>query len=360
MAAFGDLLRLARQLRGFTQKRTADDLGVAQAVLSRLENGLIEPEVGFVTRASKTFDLPESFFEIGDTVYGPPVSVHTMLRGKMSEVSARDVDMITAELNVRLFHLRRFLENVDYNPVSNLPTLDIEQYESATHIASVVRAHWKISTGPITNLTRLLEKAGIIVGESSFHGASVSGVTFSASGCPPIVLVNKNHPADRLRFTLAHELGHLVMHRFPTAGMEDEANQFASAFLLPPKEMKEVFRGRKITLELLASLKKEWRVSMQSLLMAAQSTKCLNENQARYLWQQISSRGWRTKEPASLDFSPDRPTVLPSIIDAHVKELGLAHSEVIEMSRVKEWEFKELYGSHDDGQPQRPRIRIIN
>ncbi|RWQ44759.1 XRE family transcriptional regulator [Mesorhizobium sp.] len=359
MATFGDLLRLARQLRGFTQKKASDDLGIAQAVLSRMENGLVEPDPQFIERAASVFDLPAEFFSIQDTVYGPPVSVHTMLRGKKSEVSARDVDMITAELNIRLFHLRRFMENVDLNPANELPVLDVEVYGSIPKIASVVRSHWKVVNGPMKNLTLLMEKAGIIVGESSFHGAPVSGVTFAAPGRPPLILVNRDHPADRLRFTLAHELGHLVMHRFPTARMEDEANQFASAFLLPPQEMVEAFRGRKVTLELLASLKKEWRVSMQSLLMSAQSLNAISDNQARYLWQQISARGWRTREPAALDFSFDAPTVLPSILRSHLDDLGFDVAELVQMSRVREWEFRELYGSLDRNEPTRPRLRIV-
>lgn len=360
MASLGDLLRLARQLRGFTQKQAAKSLGIAQAVLSRMENGLIEPDADFIDRASVVFDLPKDFFQISDTVYGPPVSVHTMLRGKKSEVSARDVDMITAELNVRLFHLRRFMENVDFNSVNELPVLDIEMYDSASKVASIVRAHWKVPSGPIKNLTRLLERAGVVVGESNFHGASVSGVTFAAPGKPPIVLLNRDHPADRLRFTLAHELGHLVMHRFPTPSMEDEANEFASSFLLPPNELREAFRGRRITLELLASYKKEWRVSMQSLLMSAESLGALQKNQARYLWQQISAKGWRTREPASLDFPFDPPTVLPTMIKSHMDDLGFDIVELAKLARVHEGEFRELYGSFSHDTPTRPRLRIVN
>lgn len=360
MASFGDLLRLARQLRGFTQKKTAESMGLAQAVLSRLENGLIEPDAAVIQRAGRVFELPEAFFESQDTIYGPPVSVHTMLRGKKSEVTARDVDMITAELNIRLFHLRRFLENVDISPVNEIPRLDIEEAESVERIAATVRAHWKIPSGPIKNLTRLMERAGIVVGLSDFRGAAVSGVTFSAPGQPPIVLINKDHPADRLRFTLAHELGHLVMHRFPTPGMENEANQFASAFLIPPHEIKDALRGRKITLALLASLKKEWRTSMQSILMAAHRARCLTDNQNRYLWQQLSSRGWRTREPASLDFPVDTPSVLPTIIRAHMETLGFEKSELVKICRVGEAEFDRLYGLYAEDQPSRPTLRIVN
>lgn len=361
MANVGDLVRLARNFRGFTQKETSEKLSIAQAVFSRIENGLVEPDDAFIKRVAKVFDVPIEFFQVNDTVYGPPVSVHAMLRGKSSEVTKRDVDRITAELNIRLMHIQRFQENVDYDPPNEIPIMDVEQYGSINKIADIVRAHWKITDGPIRNLTRIMEKAGIIIGLSDFHGASVSGVTFSAPGRPPIVLVNRHHPADRLRFTLAHELGHLILHRFPTPDMENEANQFASSFLLPPAELKQVFRGRKITLALLASLKKEWRVSMQSLLMSASATNSITKNQARYLWQQISAKGWRTREPASLDFEFDAPTVLPSMIQAHLDDLGFDLTELLKLSRINEGDFKQFYGDFSDNiEKARPRLRIVS
>ncbi len=361
MANVGDLVRLARNFRGFTQKKASIKLSIAQAVFSRIENGLVEPDEEFIRNAARAFNLPVEFFQISDTVYGPPVSVHAMLRGKSSEVTARDVDMITAELNIRLMHIRRFQENVDYDPPNEIPIMDVEQYGSINKIANTVRAHWKIVDGPIRNLTQIMERAGIIIGLSDFHGASISGVTFSAPGRAPIVLVNRHHPADRLRFTLAHELGHLVLHRFPTSDMENEANQFASSFLLPPSELKQVFRGRKITLALLASLKKEWRVSMQSLLMSASATNSVTKNQARYLWQQISSKGWRTREPASLDFEFDAPTVLPTMIRAHLDDLGFDLTELLKLSRVNEDDFEHFYGEFVDKEVNtRPRLRIVS
>ncbi len=355
----GELLRLARQLRGWTQSRTAEALGVAQAVLSRLENGLIEADVDLLRRAATAFGLPADFFTIGDPVYGPPVSVHAMLRGKKSEVSARDIDMITAELNLRLFHLTRFMESVEVRRVNDLPTLDVEEFDSVEKIAALVRAHWKVPRGPIRNLVRLVEKAGVIVGMSDFHGAPVSGVTFAAPGRPPLVLLNQTHPADRLRFTLCHEVGHLVMHRFPTADMEREAYRFASAFLLPPDEMRQAFAGRKVTLSLLASMKPEWRASMQSLLMRAKALGCVSDTQNRYLWQQISARGWRMREPAALDFEPEAPTVLPSIISAHLNDLGYSIQELAHVVRLTPAEFASLYQVDIEDKPERPRLRIV-
>ena len=360
MATHGELLRLARQLRGYTQKETALTLGIAQAILSRAENDLIDIDEGLRQNAARAFSLPQEFFETSDPVYGPPVSVHTMLRGKKSQVSARDVGMISAELNVRLFHLRRLFENVDFDPVDEVPMLDIESMGSVERVAATVRVHWKIPSRPIKNLTRLLERAGVVVGFSDFRGAAVSGVTFSAPGFPPLILINSSHPADRLRFTLAHELGHLVMHRFPTPEMEHEANHFASAFLLPPDELRDVLHGRKITLSLLASLKREWRMSMQSILMAAHRLGCISDNQNRYLWQQFSLKSWRIREPASLDFPVDRPSVLPTIIRSHLESLGFKKEELIRMCRINEKEFDRLYGMYEEVKESRPMLRIVN
>lgn len=358
MSTPGDMLRIARQRLGFAQKDAALILEVTQPVLSRLENGISEPDESLLRVASRVYDIPKSFFNIREPVYGPPVSVHPMLRAK-SDVTARDMDMITAELNIRVFHLRQFLEAVDFEPSASVPILDVEQYGSPSKIAAVVRAHWGIPNGPLRNLTGLMERAGIIVGHSDFRGASVSGVTFRISGKPPLVLINEAHPSDRMRFTLAHELGHLVMHRFPTPQMEQEANEFASALLMPEAEIRAAFKGRKIGLELLASLKPEWKVAMQALLMRVSSLELISPNQSRYLWQQISARGWRTREPADLDFQPEEPKVLPAIIRAQFSELGYSLSELAAIANVNETEFAKYYGNVTSSESNKPKLRIV-
>jgi Zn-dependent peptidase ImmA (M78 family) len=247
------------------------------------------------------------------------------------------------------------LRGVDFAPRSNVPALDVEQYGSPEKIASTVRSHWGVPSGPIKNLTRVAERAGVIVGTSAFGGASVSGATFRV----PIVLLNELYPADRMRFTLAHELGHLVMHRFPTPDMESEANQFASAILMPENEIRAAFRGRKITLEVLAALKLEWKVAMQALLMRVSALGLIEPNQSRYLWQKISARGWKLKEPPELEFPQETPRVLPSIIKSHLEDLGYSKKELAGLLRIYEDEFEKMYGMPPPHEPLRPRLRVV-
>jgi Zn-dependent peptidase ImmA (M78 family) len=169
-------------------------------------------------------------------------------------------------------------------------------------------------------------------------------VTFSAPGVPPLIVLNSEQPADRLRYTLAHELGHLVMHRFPSPNMEDEANIFASSLLMPREDIKPHFVGRRIDLALLAAMKPEWKVAMQALLMRATALNAVTKHQAQYLWKQISARRLRLREPPELDFAPERPTVIASMLRVHVDSLGYSLAELAALLHVQERELATLYG----------------
>lgn len=352
-----DMLRLARQRRGFQQTEAARLLGVDQSLLSRMENGLVEVRTEIVAKAAQVYDLPIGFFEQREPVYGAPVSVHPMWR-KKADVTARELDCVIAELNFRIMHLRKFFEGAEIKNTSDVPRMDIEEYGDPEKIAAMVRAHWRIPSGPVRNLTTLVEKAGALVAHSSLGDASISGVTFSVPGMPPLIVLNSEQPADRMRFSLAHELGHMVMHRFPTPDMEQEANAFAVALLMPTADIRPYFVGRRIDLALLASLKPEWRVSMAALLMRAHKLSFLSENQYRYLWKQISARGYRLREPPELDFERERPELLGQIIRLHIDILGYTPAELSSLLCVHEREFRSLYQWEDESD-KRTRLTII-
>jgi Zn-dependent peptidase ImmA (M78 family) len=353
-----DLLRVARQLRGFQQGDAAERLGISQAMLSRIENKLSGFSGDLLDRAADVYEMPRAFFVQTDPVFGAPVSVHPMWR-KKAAVSAREMEQIVAELNVRLMHLRRLLQAVEVSATYQLPSLPIDEFDSVERIAGLVRAQWQLPAGPVQNLTRALEAAGVVVVHSEMAGSVVDGVTFSAPGLPPLVVLNVNQPADRMRFTLAHELGHLVMHRSqPTQDMEQQANEFASHFLMPAKDIRPSF-GRRVDLRLLAELKPLWRVSMASLLMRARSLDLLAYNQERYLWQQFSIAKIRQSEPPELDFPSEKGTVLPELIDAHISQLGYSISDLAGMMHLQPRELSSLYGLSIVPKTQPVHLRIV-
>ena len=354
-----NLLRTARQLRGLQQGEAAARLGISQAMLSRFENQLANLVDDILDRAAKAYDLPRSFFLQTDPVLGAPVSVHPMWR-KKSNVAAREMDQIVAEVNLRLMHLRRLLQAVEVEATQELPKLPIDEFKGdAERIAGLVRAQWQMPVGPVRNLTRILEAAGIIVVHSTLGGSAVDGVTFRAPGLPPLVVLNIEQPADRMRFTLAHELGHLVMHHSqPTQNMEQEANEFASAFLMPTRDIRPYFT-RRIDLRLLAELKPVWRVSMASLLMRARSIGLLAYNQERYLWQQFSMAKIRQSEPPELDFPVEAPTVLPDLVDAHIRQLGYTIADLGSLLHVQPSDLASLYGLTLMQEAKAPHLRLV-
>lgn len=358
MTTAGKMLRLARQLRGFQQGDAAAALGVPNAELSRVETGLKEPSPELVTAAIGLFKLPSAFFEQTETIYGAPVSVHPMWR-KKSDVPAGELHQLVAELNVRVMHLRRLLEATDIEPARPLPRFDADAYHNDPEaIANLVRRFWQIPSGPISNLTSIVEEAGIIIAHSDFAGSEISGVTFQVPGLPPLIMLNSDQPSDRMRFTLAHELGHIIMHRFPTPNMEQEANEFASCFLVPTEDAKPYFIGRRVDLRLLAALKPEWRVSMAALVFAAKRAGALNESQAQYIWKQFNVQKIKLREPPELDFPIELPHTLSELINLHMSDLGYSIADLAAVMRLNDDEVTRFYSIALPGQSENKKAHL--
>jgi len=324
-----------------SQADLSSSSGVSQGNISKLENGLIDSADDVVEMIASALNFPSSLFHELDRIYGLPVSVHPMYR-KRSSVGQRSLDKLEAELNLRLMHVRRLLKSSDLSPEFSLPELDIEDYGSPEEIANLVRRTWLLPSGPLSNLVESVERAGCIVSLCDFSNKSVDGVTVNAPGTPPCIFLNRNQPADRQRFSLAHELGHIVMHRVPTPTMEDEANKFASELLLPSKEVKPHLTG-KLTIQRLAALKPMWRVSMQALLFKAGELNCITANQKKYLWIQMSRSGYRRQEPKELDFPPEQPLILPELIRIHLEDLGYKISDLSRFLHVYEDDMLSMH-----------------
>jgi Zn-dependent peptidase ImmA (M78 family) len=353
------LLRVARQRLGFSQGEAAERLAVPQTSLSRYETGVAIPPDEFIARAASMYDMPISFFRQADNVFGAPVSVHPMWR-KKHDVTVREIDRIVAELNVRAMHLRRMLEAVEYTPQSNVPRLDLEDYHGdIERVASLVRAHWLLPSGPIENLTAAVERAGIVVMYSPMGGSAVSGVTVSVPGLLPMVVLNSDQPADRSRFTLAHELGHLVMHHFPNPNMEVEANEFASALLMPKNEITIALRGRRIDMATLAALKPEWRVSMQAILYRAQSLGLIEKQKAAWLWRKFAMDRLKMREPVSLDFPRETPGVVDRMLRLHLDNFGYSPSQLAKIVHANDNLLAEYYDLSAQPSVQGMRLRVV-
>lgn len=340
-----ELVQVARHLRKMSQTELAKRAGITQGYISKIEQGIKQPDDTNVEKLAEALKLPTSFFYQQDRIYGLPVSVHPMFR-KKTKVGVKTLDSIQAELNLRIMHLRRLIKAVELEAELPLPDFDIDEYQGDTEeIASLLRRTWLIPRGPIKNLTEYAEKAGVLVIDNEFEGSDIDGVTLVVPGLPPCIFLNPGRPADRRRFTLAHELGHLLMHRVPTPTMEDEANAFASALLMPATDIAPQLKD--VTFAKLASLKRIWRVSMAALLMRAKALGKISSNQSSYLWRQMAP--YRRKEPEQLDFPAEMPAVFPELIRLHIEELGYSISELATLLHLTVDDITQFYRLRDRG-----------
>jgi len=336
-----ELLALRRRMLGLGQIQLAERAGIAQGTLSKLEQGLRPATDDLIEKLGTALNCPVSFFCRAERVYGAPLSAHAMFR-KHAATGQKVIDRLIAEVNVRIGHIRTLLESADIAPELPFPHYDLDDFNGdAAQIARNVRRAWYMPAGPINDLTEYAERAGCIVTICDMSDVGVDGISYRLAGLPPLIFLNKRRPADRQRFSLAHELGHLVMHDYPTPTMEEEADRFASEFLMPADDIGPYLGD--LTLEKAAYMKPFWKVSMAALIVRAGSLNRIDSGKSQWLWRQMSSRGYRTQEPSALDFPPEQPSVMKGLIDNLTNNLGYSQDDLVGALNLHLDELAQLY-----------------
>jgi len=336
-----ELIGLRRRMLSLSQAELSARSGITQGTLSKVEQGIKEANEDLVTRLAMALECPETFFYQTEREYGPPMSAHAMFR-KKAAIGQKVLDKVIAELNVRIGHLRKFLSTVEFSPELPFPQYDVEDFHGDIGaIADNVRRAWLVPRGPLRSLTEYAERAGVLVIHCDMEAAKIDGVSYRILGLPPIVFLNRNQPADRLRFSLAHELGHLVMHSYPSANMEQEANQFASALLMPASDIGPELLG--LTIEKAAYMKPLWKVSMASMIYRAAELNKIDRYKAEYLWRQMATRGFRMREPQAVDFPPEQTSLIEALVNNLMKEMGYTTRELSELLHLHYDELALMY-----------------
>lgn len=348
-----EMMVLARELRGLTQSELATRAGVSQGHLSKIEHGGIAPNGKVLADLADALDLPERFFYLQDRVYGPSVS--ELYHRKRKSASQKALDRLHANINVHRMTLARFLRSLE-TPAVNIPRHDPDEFNGdIEEIARAVRAAWQLPKGPVKHLLAAIEDAGAVVFRFDFGTPLVDAVSWWLPSMPPMIFLNDIMPADRERLTVAHELGHLVMHQAARPEIEDEANAFAREFLMPANEIRPYLRDA--SLATLANLKPYWRVSMQALLVQAQRTTAINDGRSEYLWAAISKAGYKRREPPELDFPKEPISTLAQLVTSHVHDLDYTLDDFAKLFPMKAHELAQRYNI----QPKRaaPTLRVV-
>ena len=338
------MVTLAREFRGLTQEQLGHAIGVTQAKIAKIEGGL-QPELTgpHAELLSAALDFPGSFFQQNEELLGWGSSAYYYR--KKASITASDRKRIQGQVNLSRIHIKKFLQSVEIESTRELPLLDLDDYSgSPIQAARAMRSYWSLPDGPIKNMTSLLESAGVIIVPINFGTNSMDATSIRLTELPPIIFINSMMPGDRCRWTLAHELAHLLMHQVPNEMMEDQADTFVSEFLLPELELLPQFsRIGKIRLQDLANLKPYWKVSMQALLMRASHLNKLTKSESQYLWMQIGKLNYRTHEPHPL--VKEEVKTYPSMVRFFEKELNYSREEMASLLNVSPSLVESLHGA---------------
>lgn len=341
------MIALARESRGISQKDLAKRLGVTQAAVSKLESGQIQAVGGLINSLAEALSYPPTFFTRQYEIYPPGMGFYR----KHKTLPVKTANRIEAALNIYRLHVSQLLISAEIE-FTQIPECDVDEYGSAQEVARAVREYLKLPRGPIGNVTDILESMGIIVVPFDPRTRLFSGVSMLVNTESYVVLVNSQMPGDRFRWTLIHELAHIVMHRLPSETMEKEADEFTGEFLMPYEELAQDITN--LTVEKLVALKKRWKVSIYGILTHGHKTGLISDWHHRQLVLELAKHGiTRAHEPRELDFPIDQPGLLPELLDFHLNELTYSLSELSDIVGLYESEFLQIY------KPTLPQTQLV-
>lgn len=349
---YGERLRSARMYRGLTLTELAKRTEISKQSLSLYENDNNTPDYMKVRLLASELNFPYDYFFQKDS-YAAKTET-TYFRSLASATKKdRTAQSIKLEYVAKMYEI--LLEFISF-PEMNLPSVDFvgcddvfeceneDAIQEIEDIAAQVRKYWDIGTGPIKDLQYLLEKNGIIVtgfdtNEDKIDAFSQRTIV-AGNDIYFIAVALGNRPEGRIRFDMAHELGHILLHPWSEdleaitkdefKARERQANMFASAFLLPRDSFGKDIASYPTDLKYYQFLKNKWKVSIQAMIYRIHQLGIMSDNQYQYLMRQVSKNGWRIKEPGDVPYSLNE-NIFQGAIDLLIEQNVLTAKEILDL-----------------------------
>lgn len=314
LVRFGQRLLRARKAAGLSMKALAEQVGLSANAIKKYEHGINMPTSTNLLKLSRALDVRTEYF------FRP---VNITLQGveyrKRSGTSKALLDQVTGDVMDQAERWAELLalypDSVEPVPKFALPDGLPQLVTSDTEIEALavqMRDIWALGLNPIPDMVDTLEARGIqVITTDVATNKQVDGLAGSL-GATPVIVISSHYPGDRQRLTLAHELGHLVLHgRLPADINEEKAcNRFAGAFLLPEAALRRQLGTHRNAIEPreLYMLKHEFGISMAAILMRLRQCNIISQGLYKQTYIMFSGSGWRTTEPG--DPYPQEQTIL--------------------------------------------------
>lgn len=330
-------LTLARQLEGLRKSELAARLGKSSTAVAAWETGTKRPTAANISELALSLGVTPDFFGPRGTPADSESPIPHFRSLRSTSQRARDQAFAYGLLAVDVAEALE--KHVEFPEVS-VPEFEVAPddgegapEEAARHL----RSQWGLGDGPLKHLVRLLENHGVLVVFSPPATSAVDAYSFESASRPVVVLNPTKRDYYRQRFDVAHELGHLVMHRDAEPGgrtVEDQANRFASELLMPADVLRDLLPTamNARAWDLLGSLKEQWGVSIQALLFRARRLGCIGDVTYRNAVITLTQRGWRRNEPG-LIAAQEQPSMLPRSVELLDSE-GIDRDSLVGQART--------------------------
>ena len=336
-------LRLARTFLGMALAELGERVGASRQFIHQFESKVREPNADMLNALAAVLLVEKEFFS-------RPVSQNIPQEAcnfrKLESSRVKDIEQVIAHGEL-LAELLRALERDLEFPAPNFPRYEVSSLLDAEHAAQQARLHWELTVDrPIVSTIRVAETAGAVV--VKFPGVSSEIDALSISGERPIIIrSSEKEKPSRLRFDIAHEIGHLVMHskRRPEHEFAElQANRFASSFLLPAKVFSREFpRGRRLDWQAIFAIKRTWNVSAQAIIRRAFDLGLIDAAQYKSGNVFISKQGYRRHEPYEAE-QTEAPEVLRAALIAMQEGDGQLPKDVARQLNIQPVLLGKLLG----------------
>jgi len=313
----------------------AEHIKCNQSAIAHFETNRTLPSDEILTAIAQATGVLPSFFE-SEPTHG--FSLGSLSYRRRRSLSKKE-EAKAYQYAFVMYEQARFLAQKLHLAPLRLPHIS----EKPSLSARVTRASLGlVPDKPISRLVNTFEYNGGLVFVTPFSMSKIDAFSGWATLDidRPIIITSCNIPGDRMRFSIAHEIGHLVMHGAPKGtmlAMEKEANAFAAEFLMPEDAIRADLLIP-ITLTSIAQLKPRWGVSMQALIYRAHDLKIITDRQYRYLFEQLSAKGWRTREPSNLDIPLEAPQAFSKMIQSAYQSIEAYADDVgLKPAVVSDW-----------------------
>jgi transcriptional regulator len=331
----GDILKQLRLLYGMTRKELATKLDITEQAIWQFEKNEISPKTSVKLKMTNLFGVRSDYFSQMSS--NSNFDMTSVAFRNEAENTRKATDIQEAYLNA-LDSLVVYLESIVTIPnqkiIDLVNTLSQKEQDNASleEIALFVREFLEVS-GDNSDLLYRLEKSGIYIFERNMAN-NEDAYSIWSNNNRPFIILGIGKTAVRRNFDLAHELGHLLLHRnidFSTLSKdeflekESEANNFASYFLLPKeefcKDMTNLVGKRVSNPDNYIDLKRKYSVSIQALEYRAFKLGLISPSQHGYFYRLINKNNYRTFEILDDKIVVKRPSKVRSMLNTILSNL---------------------------------------